>query len=145
VARAIRLNEPGTRLASTENNLDGLDSDRQGKADPEQAQRRGVVVLERAEVNPGGVGEDHERQRRFGEKPHTVALGLEIDPAERLASGGEAGRHEEHAGGCGDRLRRPETTAYATTTAAFRLPARRKSSLPELLNILPTAFLSDAC
>ena len=57
--------------------------DRQRQADPEQPRRHGVLPSQRPEVDPGGVDEEHERQRRLGEKPHAVAGRRGVQRVER--------------------------------------------------------------
>ena len=46
------------------------EGDRQRQPDSEQAQGHRDLAPQLFEVDPRGVGEEHERQRRLGQRPH---------------------------------------------------------------------------
>ena len=53
--------------------------ERQRQADPEQAQRHRELAAQRAQVDPRGVCEQDQRERRFGEQLDRLAGRREID------------------------------------------------------------------
>jgi hypothetical protein len=85
--------------------------DRERKADSEQTERHGVLPAQRSEVDPRGVREEDERQRRLREQPDDAALDLELDPAEHLAPVSRPAVTKTTAGVRGERTRRPGTAA----------------------------------
>ena len=70
--------------------------DREWQAEAEQPGRDRDLVAQRLEVDPGGVAEEDERERRLGEQLHGLARDAGVDDAERVDAEEEPGRGEDH-------------------------------------------------
>jgi hypothetical protein len=82
---------------------DGRDerSERNGerKAESEQTSGQADAGAQRPEIDPRGVAEEHESQRRLGQRPHEGAGAREIDAAQHLRTDDESDCDEQHRGG----------------------------------------------
>ena len=73
--------------------------DRQRQPDSEQARGQRDFPAQRHEVDPRGVGEQHERERRLGKRAHAAAVDREVEPAQDFAPHQQAGADEQHRSG----------------------------------------------
>ena len=74
------------------------EGDRQRQADPEQAHRHRDLAPQLSEVDARGVGEEHERQRRLGQRSHGRAGARDVDSVEDLRADQEPDRDEQDRG-----------------------------------------------
>jgi hypothetical protein len=73
--------------------------DGERQPDPEQPKRDCVLLLQRGQVDPGRVREQHQREGRLGEQPDRLAVHADVDPAEPLASEQQTcGQEEDRRG-----------------------------------------------
>ena len=90
----------GQREASEERECgDEPGDDREREPDPEQPRRYTKRAPKRAEVDARRIGEEDDRERRFGERLDLEPGRRGIDEVERLDTDDEAGCHEEHGRG----------------------------------------------
>ncbi len=69
--------------------------DRERETDPEQPRGHEVLPPQRGEVDPRGVGEQHQRESRLGQQANRLAASSEIDPPEALVAEEQPARDEE--------------------------------------------------
>ena len=75
---------PEGQLAEDRRRRERTESDGQGQADPEQANRHRELAAQLAEVDAGGVGEEDEGERRLGQR-RTVELVLAMSTSSRTS------------------------------------------------------------
>ena len=89
--RRLRDADPGDHERAHE----GARDDRQREADAQQPQRHGELPTQRAQRDPRGIREEHERQRDLGQELDLLALEPEVEQPEHRP-GEQPGRREEH-------------------------------------------------
>ena len=89
---------PGQRAEQDEAGAEARD-DRQRQPETEKPRRDRDLVPQRAEVDPGGVAEEDEGERRLGEQLDGLARRRRIDDAEGVDTQHEPDRREHHRGG----------------------------------------------
>jgi hypothetical protein len=57
----------------------GAGHDRERQAQTEQPYRQGRLAAQRAKVDPGGVGEQHQGQGGLGQQAHVLVGGVDLD------------------------------------------------------------------
>ena len=94
--------------------------DRQRQPDAEQPRRQRDLAPQRPEVDPRRVGEEHERQRRLGERTHGAALDPRVEPAQEPRSRTTSPAPTNSIGAVRTvRSSRRDTPAYPSTKAAM--------------------------
>ena len=88
---SAQVSEPSRTSADAE-----AGHDRQRQADPEQTRRDRDLVTERAQVDPRGVAEEHDRERRLRQQLHRLAGHARVDEPERVDADDEPDRGEHH-------------------------------------------------
>ena len=89
-----RLGE--AQLVEEEGGQERAGSDREGKADPEQPHRQVMVAAQSTQVDPRGVGEEDQRERRLGEGADRFTQGREVHLAEHPWPDEDSDGHEDH-------------------------------------------------
>ena len=78
---------------------DEAEEDRERKPDPEQARRSPELAAQRAEVDPRGVGEEHDGERCLGQDLDLDSGGRGVDETERVRPDQETRSREHHRRG----------------------------------------------
>ena len=78
---------------------DEAGDDGQRQPDAEQASGDGGLAPQGAKVDPRGVREEHDGERRLGQGLHVVAQRAQVDEPEHLRAHEQAGRGEDHGSG----------------------------------------------
>jgi hypothetical protein len=74
----------------------GADHDRQGQAEAEQPRRQGGLAPQPAQVDPGGVGEQHQGQGGLGQQANVLVGGIGVDQLQDLVADQQAEADEDH-------------------------------------------------
>ena len=104
------------------------EGDRQRQANPEQPGRHRELLTQGRERDPGGVGEEDERQRRLRQQLDGLAADAQIDQPEDRSRQQARGREEDRR--CDERTLEPAggpTNSSATARVARAPPVRARA------------------